>query len=192
MHRPEVRFSQAKRKTFAHFRGIIHHPAGLERLASRRFPLCLTRCLILRTGMFASALFAFGQVTSPATPARAQSSEPQWRHGLSLFGDLKYPPEFRHFDYVNPQAPKGGRLRFVALGTFDNFNQAIAGVRGLFVAAAGTICDTLNEASFDEVSAHYGLIAEAVSHPPKVSVSPPFARAPRRATTTASRLRSRT
>ena len=61
--------------------------------------------------------------------ARAQSSEPQWRHGLSLFGDLKYPPEFRHFDYVNPQAPKGGRLRFVALGTFDNFNQAIAGVR---------------------------------------------------------------
>ena len=40
--------------------------------------------------------------------ARAQSSEPQWRHGLSLFGDLKYPPEFRHFDYVNPQAPKGG------------------------------------------------------------------------------------
>ena len=98
--------------------------------------------------------------------ARAQSSEPQWRHGLSLFGDLKYPPEFRHFDYVNPQAPKGGRLRFVALGTFDNFNQAIAGVRGLFAAAAGTICDTLMVPSLDEVSAHYGLIAEAISHPP--------------------------
>ena len=98
--------------------------------------------------------------------ARAQSSEPQWRHGLSLFGDLKYPPEFRHFDYVNPQAPKGGRLRFVALGTFDNFNQAIAGVRGLFAAAAGTICDTLMVPSLDEVFAHYGLIAEAISHPP--------------------------
>ena len=98
--------------------------------------------------------------------ARAQSSEPQWRQGLSLFGDLKYPPEFRHFDYVNPQAPKGGRLRFVALGTFDNFNQAIAGVRGLFAAAAGTICDTLMVPSLDEVFAHYGLIAEAISHPP--------------------------
>jgi len=98
--------------------------------------------------------------------ARAQSSEPQWRQGLSLFGDLKYPPEFRHFDYVNPQAPKGGRLRFVALGTFDNFNQAVAGVRGLFAAAAGTICDTLMVPSLDEVFAHYGLIAEAISHPP--------------------------
>ena len=98
--------------------------------------------------------------------ARAQNSEPQWRHGLSLFGDLKYPPGFRHFDYVNPQAPKGGGVRFVALGTFDNFNQAIAGVKGLFAAAAGTICDTLMVPSLDEASTHYGLIAEAVSHPP--------------------------
>ena len=68
---------------------------------------------------------------------------PQWRHGLSLFGDLRYPPGFRHFDYVNPQAPKGGTVRLVALGTFDNFNQIIAGLKGLFAAAAGTICDTL-------------------------------------------------
>ena len=126
----------------------------------------LTRRSILRTGTLAALFPVFGQAPLPATPARAQSSEPQWRHGLSLFGDLKYPPEFRHFDYVNPQAPKGGRLRFVALGTFDNFNQAIAGVRGLFAAAAGTICDTLMVPSLDEVSAHYGLIAEAVSHPP--------------------------
>jgi microcin C transport system substrate-binding protein len=102
----------------------------------------------------------------PATPARAESSELQWRHGLSLFGDLKYPPGFRHFDYVNPQAPKGGSVRFVALGTFDNFNAAVAGVRGLLAAAAGTICDTLMVPSLDEASAHYGLIAEAVSHPP--------------------------
>ena len=90
---------------------------------------------------------------------------PQSRHGLSLFGDLKYPPGFRHFDYVNPQAPKGGGVRFVALGTFDNFNQAIAGTRGLFAAAAGTICDTLMVPALDEASAYYGLIAEAVSHP---------------------------
>jgi microcin C transport system substrate-binding protein len=102
----------------------------------------------------------------PATPARAESSEPQWRHGLSLFGDLKYPPGFRHFDYVNPLAPKGGSVRFVAAGTFDNFNAAVAGVRGLLAAAAGTICDTLMVPSLDEASAHYGLIAEAVSHPP--------------------------
>jgi microcin C transport system substrate-binding protein len=107
-----------------------------------------------------------GQAPLPATPARAQNSDLQWRHGLSLFGDLKYPLGFRHFAYVNPQAPKGGSVRFVALGTFDNFNAAVAGVRGLLAAAAGTICDTLMVASLDEASAHYGLIAEAVSHPP--------------------------
>ena len=126
----------------------------------------LTRRSILRAGTLAAVSPFFDQAPWPATPARAQNVEPQWRHGLSLFGDLRYPPEFRHFDYVNPQAPKGGRLRLVALGTFDNFNQAIAGVRGLFAAAAGTICDTLMVPSLDEVSAHYGLIAEAVSHPP--------------------------
>ena len=76
------------------------------------------------------------------------------------------PPGFGYFDYVNPQAPKGGGIRFVALGTFDNFNQAIAGVRGLLAAAARTICDTLLVPSLDEASTHYGLIAEAVSHPP--------------------------
>ena len=103
-----------------------------------------------------------------ATLARAQSSEPQWRHGLSLFGDLKYPPGFGYFDYVNPQAPKGGGIRFVALGTFDNFNQAIAGVSQGLVGCGcpATICDTLLVPSLDEASTHYGLIAEAVSYPP--------------------------
>jgi microcin C transport system substrate-binding protein len=126
----------------------------------------LTRRSILRTGTVAATFPLFGQAPLPATPARAQNSEPQWRHGLSLFGDLKYPPGFRHFDYVNPQAPKGGSVRFAAVGTFDNFNAAVAGVRGLLAAAAGTICDTLMVQSLDEASAHYGLIAEAVSHPP--------------------------
>ena len=126
----------------------------------------LTRRSILRTGTLAAVSPLFGQAPLPATPAHAQISEPQWRHGLSLFGDLKYPPGFRHFDYVNPQAPKGGAVRLVALGTFDNFNHAIAGLKGLFAAAAGTICDTLMAPSLEEVEAYYGLIAEAVSHPP--------------------------
>ena len=101
----------------------------------------MSRRSILRTGTLAALFPVFGRAPLAPTPARAQSSEPQWRHGLSLFGDLKYPPDFRHFDYVNQQAPKTGTVRFVAPGTFDNFNQAIAGVRGLLAAAAGTICD---------------------------------------------------
>jgi hypothetical protein len=76
-----------------------------------------------------------GQAPWPATPARAQDAEPQWRHSLSLFSELKYSPGFRHFDYVNPQAPKGGTLRLAALGTFDNFNRVVAGQKGLFAAA---------------------------------------------------------
>ena len=125
----------------------------------------LTRRSILRTGTLAAVSPLFGQMPWPATPARAQNSAPQWRHGLSLFGDLRYPPGFRHFDYVNPQAPKAGTVRLVALGTFDNFNQVMAGLKGLLAAAAGTICDTLMTPSLDEASTHYGLIAEAVSHP---------------------------
>jgi microcin C transport system substrate-binding protein len=128
-------------------------------------PLRLTRRSILRTGTFAAISPMFGQALFPPTPARAQNSEVQWRHGVSLFGDPQYPRGFKHFDYVNPKAPKGGVTRLMALGSFDNFNQAIAGLKGLFAAAAGTICDTLMVSSFDEASAYYGLIAEAVSYP---------------------------
>ena len=125
----------------------------------------LTRRSILRTGTLAVISPMFGQALLPPTPARAQTSEPRWGHGVSLFGELKYPPGFKHFDYVNPAAPKGGALRLMAFGSFDNFNQAIAGLKGLFAAAAGTICDTLMVSSLDEASTQYGLIAEAVSYP---------------------------
>jgi microcin C transport system substrate-binding protein len=128
--------------------------------------LRLTRRSILRTGALAAVSPLFGQAPLPTTPARAQNSEPQWRHGLSLIGDLQYPPGFGHFGHVNPQAPKGGAVRLAALGTFDNFNQIIAGARGLLAAAAGTICDTLMAPSLEEAETYYGLIAEAVSHPP--------------------------
>jgi microcin C transport system substrate-binding protein len=128
--------------------------------------LRLTRRSILRSGTLAAVSPLFGQALLPATLARAQGSKPQWRHGLSQFGDLKYPPDFKHFGYVNPQAPKAGVVRLMALGTFDNFNQVVAGAKGLLAAAAGTICDTLMMPSLDEASTHYGLIAEAVSHPP--------------------------
>ena len=97
-----------------------------------------------------------------ATPAQAQ--EKTWRHGLSLFGDLKYPAGFKQFDYVNAAAPKGGVVRQIAIGTFDNFNIAVAGVKGALVTGIDHIYDTLLTASFDEVSTEYSLIAEAVSY----------------------------
>ncbi len=52
--------------------------------------------------------------------AQSSSLARTWKHGLSLFGELKYPEGFKHFDYVNPSAPQGGTVRQVAFGTFDN------------------------------------------------------------------------
>jgi microcin C transport system substrate-binding protein len=98
----------------------------------------------------------------------AQSAAPRtqtWRHGLSLFGDLKYPAGFAHFDYVNPSAPKGGAVRQGVFGTYDNFNLAVTGWKGQLAAGLDLIYETLLTPSMDEISAEYGLLAEAVTHP---------------------------
>src|SRR6266446_442617 len=97
--------------------------------------------------------------------AQSASGEPAWRHALSLFGDIKYPADFKHFDYVNPDAPKGGVARMISIGTFDNFNLAVAGVKGSIAPAASLIYETLMTRSQDEVAAEYGLLAEAAAHP---------------------------
>jgi microcin C transport system substrate-binding protein len=99
------------------------------------------------------------------TAAKASASEREWRHGLSLFGDLKYKPDFKHFDYVNPDAPKGGSVRQLAIGTFDNFNLVVAGVKGAMAVGVDLVFDTLTAPALDEVSAAYGLLAESVSYP---------------------------
>ena len=88
-----------------------------------------------------------------------------FRHGLSLFGDLKYPADFRHFAYVNPDAPKGGVARQSAIGTFDNFNIVVSGAKGSLANGIELIYNSLLAPALDEVSAEYGLLAEAASHP---------------------------
>jgi microcin C transport system substrate-binding protein len=113
-----------------------------------------------------AALLAF----AVALPAAAQTGQPSY--GFSLFGDpLKYPPGFTHFDYVNPDAPKGGSVRFGDLGTFDNLNPFI--LRGVaFVRYSdsmvqpGVLFDSLMSGALDEPNAAYGLIAESVALPP--------------------------
>src|SRR5690242_13091230 len=85
-------------------------------------------------------------VASPAIrslPAVAQQSEAKdWTHGLSLFGELKYPAGFKQFDYVNPDAPKGGVARQIAFGTYDNFNRVVSGVKGNLAAGTDLIVET--------------------------------------------------
>lgn len=105
---------------------------------------------------------AQAQAVSPA-PVTEQAAP--WRHALALWDNPKYPPGFKHFDYVNPAAPKGGIVRLGVQGTFDSFNLAVAGVKGQVAGGVGQIYDTLMMSSLDEVSTEYGLIAEAVRHP---------------------------
>lgn len=78
-----------------------------------------------------------------------------------MYGQPKYGPDFAHFDYINPDAPKGGTVRLGAAGTFDSFNPYI--IKGN--AAAGADYETLMVGSADEPFTKYGLIAESVEWP---------------------------
>jgi microcin C transport system substrate-binding protein len=91
---------------------------------------------------------------------------PVWAaHGYALWGDLKYPPGFAHFDYVDATAPKGGELRLVSnqrMSTFDKFNPFT--IKGSAPAYLGNLMfDSLLAGSLDETAAAYGLLAEDVS-----------------------------
>ncbi|MBM3511576.1 MAG: ABC transporter substrate-binding protein [Alphaproteobacteria bacterium] len=86
------------------------------------------------------------------------------KHGHALLGDLKYGPDFKHFDYVNPNAPIGGTARQFAIGGFDSLNPFI--VKGRAAAGIGLIYDQLMASSADEASAQYGLIAESIETAP--------------------------
>ncbi|MFZ2141645.1 MAG: extracellular solute-binding protein [Xanthobacteraceae bacterium] len=129
----------------------------------------LTRRFLVRSGALAAGLPLIGRFGLPVlpSPAAAQQSQAEraWRHGVSLFGELKYPADFKHFDYVNPDAPKGGSVRMIGLGTFDNFNEVVAGLKGSLAAFAGVVSDSLMVPVLDEVETSYGLLAEAVSYP---------------------------
>ncbi len=135
--------------------------------------MTLSRRTLLRASALALATPAASMV-EPLAPVigmagSAQAEEKTWLHGLSLFGELKYPAGFPRFAYVNPTPPKGGAVRQIAFGTFDNFNLVVAGVKGTVGDGLELIYDTLMVPALDEVSTEYGLLAEAVSYPPDYS-----------------------
>ena len=97
-----------------------------------------------------------------ALPVFAASAFGEPVHGLSAFGDLKYPPDFSNFAYVEPQAPKGGRLSMIGTGgitTFNSFNPYI--LKGDAAQGLGLLFDTLMTRAYDEPDAVYGLVAES-------------------------------
>jgi len=124
-----------------------------------------TRRSVIRATAATLAAPALGALGAGTFAGRAAAQTKTWKHGLSLFGELKYPPAFKHFDYVNPNAPQGGVVRQVAFGTFDNFNQVVSGVKGSLAMGTELFTEMLMTSALDEVSTEYGLLAEAVSHP---------------------------
>ena len=91
----------------------------------------------------------------------ARAEDRQFRHALTLFDDIKYGQDFKHFDYVNPAAPKGGRVRFGMVGSFDSLNPyTFKGETG-----PGAANEALLTSSLDEPSTEYGLVAAQVWHP---------------------------
>ena len=87
------------------------------------------------------------------------------QHALTLYGEQpKYPSDFSHFEYVNPDAPKGGTLRQAGFGSFDSLNPFIN--KGVAADDIGLVYDTLTTNSLDEPFTVYGLLAEKIEKGP--------------------------
>ncbi|MEW2912805.1 extracellular solute-binding protein [Leisingera sp. JC11] len=112
----------------------------------------------------AAAALALGLILALAAATLAKAEETIIKaHGFAEFGELKYPQGFAHFDYVNPEAPKGGELSISAVGTFDSMNPYTRKGR------AGTLSSSHYESllveSYDEPGSYYGLVAESLEYP---------------------------
>jgi microcin C transport system substrate-binding protein len=101
------------------------------------------------------------------TFASAVAAAENGKHGLSAFGELKYPPDFKHFEWVNPDAPKGGRMAMIgtaAVTTFDSFNAFI--LKGDSAQGLGHLYDSLMTRALDEPDSVYGLVARSAEVAP--------------------------
>src|SRR3954447_1102227 len=102
-------------------------------------------------------------VLSLTLPAALGAADENGRHSLAMYGEPKYGKDFPHFDYVDPEAPKGGSVTLSALGGFDTLNPYT--IRGVAAAGIGDIFDTLMVEALDEPFTQYPLVAETVEVP---------------------------
>ena len=114
----------------------------------RASPAALTMAVVLALG---------------AAPATAQQ-DLRVAHCIAIHGEPEYPADFKHLDYVNPNAPKGGAVRLSAFGTFDSLNPYI--LKGQPAAGLGHVFERLMNGTLDEANTEYALIAQSVETPP--------------------------
>lgn len=108
-------------------------------------------------------LAAFLLFTSAAPMLDAQAADPRPSHAIAMHGSPKYGPDFTHFDYVNPNAPKGGAIVNEATGTYDSFHPFV--LKGVSAAGIGLIYETLLTSSDDEAFTYYQGIARSIVVP---------------------------
>ena len=106
--------------------------------------------------------FLFG-VAILAGIGRAQAQDTIVSHGISTFGDLKYPLDFKHLDYVNPDAPKGGEISLAALGGFDSMNPYT--VKGRAAGLSSGFYENILAATADVVGESYCLLCSTMEYP---------------------------
>ena len=107
--------------------------------------------------LFLVGLFFFGVVFS------SNAEDVIKTHAISISGSIKYPADFKHFEYVNPDAPQGGTFKRGMFGSFDSFNNFAT--KGMAIKAAAYMYSSLLVRSLDEVDTFYGLIAETIEYP---------------------------
>lgn len=122
-------------------------------------PVLLRLCLLLALWL---------AVSTHATKAEESSETVTPRHAVAMHGEPAYGPDFTQFNYVNPDAPKGGTLRNATVGTFDSLNPFIVKgtpAAGMTYLGQGLLYDSLMEQSYDEPFSMYGLLAESIEIP---------------------------
>ncbi len=111
-------------------------------------------------------VIAVAGLSAPAVLAEDNGGG-DWHYATALTGSPQYAADFAHFDYANPEAPKGGELKLSATGTFDSLNPVPYG--GNKAIGLGLVFETLMTSSEDEINAMYGLLAEAFRYPEDIS-----------------------
>ena len=115
-----------------------------------------------RVGAFFTVMMALALAVLVVTAARAEQTIIK-SHGISTFGELKYPADFPYFDYVNPAAPKGGEFTTWGFGTFDSLTPYI--LKGNAASLSTAFFDSLMTGNLDEPDALYGLVAHTIEYP---------------------------
>ena len=116
--------------------------------------------------------WVFAVLAAAPSAGEPPCHNPDYKHGISYVLPLKYGPDFEHFAYANPDAPKGGIFRLPDMGTFDSFNNILEKGRVAagfsFTGTGNVVFERLLESSADEPASAYGRLAEGVDVDPEL------------------------